>query len=73
MLSNKGTNEVLPDEEALLQIPFWACSSLLARTARRIQPLLILSMPHATSDYLSAIEWSFQEAERVIGIGGPFS
>ena len=52
-------------------IPRWARVALAARTARRVQPLVLASWPKATKKFQRGVEWAIAEGESAARQGSP--
>src|SRR5262245_51183742 len=64
----KSTKKV-PGDRDMRAIPRWARVALAARTARRVQPLLLLSWPKATRKFQRGVEWAIAEGESAATLG----
>ena len=63
--------EKVPQQEDLKKLHRWARVALIARTARRIQPLYLTGWPKAPRKFLEAIEAAIAEGELAASQGKP--
>ena len=63
--------EKVPQQEDLKKLHRWARVALIARTARRIQPLYLKGWPKAPRKFLEAIEAAIAEGELAASQGKP--
>jgi len=63
-------HKTVPSDGDLQSIPRWARVALIARTLRRVQPLLLASWPTATKKFQRNMDWAIAEGEAAAAAGG---
>ena len=61
----------LPTENKLKKLSRWARVALVARTLRRVMPLMFELLPEAPKDFWHLLEWAAQVAEHSAETGAP--